>query len=46
MIEMKENSGSVHFEINKNGVGTIEFYHPLSNSLPGNLLKKFQITSI
>ena len=37
---MKENSGSVHFEINANGVGTIEFYHPHSNSLPGNLLKK------
>ena len=40
MIEMKENSGSVNFEINENGIGIIEFYHPLSNSLPGKLLKE------
>ena len=27
--------------VNKNnGVGEISFYHPKSNSLPGNLLKK------
>ena len=40
MKEMKDNSGSVQFDIDQNGIGTIKFYHPLSNSLPGELLKK------
>ena len=40
MKEMKDNSGSVQFDIDENGIGTIKFYHPLSNSLPGELLKK------
>ncbi len=33
------DSGSVQVAI-KNGIATIEFYHPASNSLPGNLLAK------
>ncbi|PDH47411.1 MAG: enoyl-CoA hydratase [Bacteroidetes bacterium MED-G20] len=37
---MKDNFGSVHLNINENGIGTIQFYHPLSNSLPGDLLRK------
>ena len=28
------------FSIDKNGIGTLEFYHPQSNSLPGELLNK------
>lgn len=27
-----------------NGIGTIEFYHPQSNSLPGNILAKLATT--
>lgn len=30
--------GKVEISINQNGVATIEFYHPMSNSLPGKLL--------
>ena len=37
---MKDNFGSVHLNINENGIGTIQFYHPLSNSLPSDLLRK------
>lgn len=37
---MKDNFGSVHLNINENGIGTIQFYHPHSNSLPGDLLRK------
>ena len=37
---MKDNFGSVHLKINENGIGTIQFYHPLSNSLPSDLLRK------
>lgn len=35
---MIEN-GELNYSI-ENGIGTIEFYHPKSNSLPGSLLKK------
>ncbi len=31
--------GSINIEI-KNNIGTVEFYHPKGNSLPGNLLKE------
>ncbi len=34
------NQGSVTFEIDDKGIGTIEFGHPLSNSLPGKILQK------
>ncbi len=32
------HQGHVHFEINQNGMATVEFGHPLSNSLPGKIL--------
>lgn len=37
------NEGSVKLEV-KNGIGTIEFQHPASNSLPGKVLKKLADT--
>jgi methylglutaconyl-CoA hydratase len=42
MTNSKEQ-GHVHTSI-ANGIATIEFYHPLSNSLPGVLLKKIAET--
>lgn len=33
------NQGHVKSEINENGIATIEFGHPLSNSLPGKILQ-------
>ncbi len=36
--------GSVEILINDKGIATIEFYHPLSNSLPSNLLTKLAKT--
>ncbi|MDB4516156.1 enoyl-CoA hydratase/isomerase family protein [Crocinitomicaceae bacterium] len=38
------HQGTVTFEITDNGVGTIEFGHPLSNSLPGKILQKLANT--
>lgn len=38
------NQGSVAFEIDDKGIGTIEFGHPLSNSLPGKILQKLADT--
>lgn len=38
------NQGSVIFEIDDKGIGTIEFGHPLSNSLPGKILQKLADT--
>lgn len=32
------NQGHVKFDVNEKGVATIEFGHPLSNSLPGKIL--------
>ena len=37
------NEGSVKLHV-ENGIGTIEFYHPASNSLPGKILKKLADT--
>ncbi|NEN24774.1 enoyl-CoA hydratase/isomerase family protein [Cryomorpha ignava] len=37
------NEGSVKLEV-ANGIGTIEFQHPASNSLPGKVLKKLADT--
>lgn len=34
------NQGNVELSINENGIATIEFSHPLSNSLPGKILAK------
>ena len=33
------NQGSVEYTLN-NGIATITFFHPLSNSLPGKVLQK------
>lgn len=38
------NQGHVEVEINDKGIATIEFGHPLSNSLPGKILKKLANT--
>ncbi len=38
------NDGHVEFEINESGIATIEFGHPLSNSLPGKILNKLADT--
>ncbi len=38
------NQGDVSYSINENGIATVEFFHPLSNSLPGRLLKKLAET--
>ena len=37
------NEGGVELTVN-NGIGTIEFHHPASNSLPGKVLKKLADT--
>lgn len=36
--------GNVEFNINEKGIATIEFFHPLSNSLPGKVLNKLANT--
>lgn len=36
--------GHVHFDINEKGIATVEFGHPLSNSLPGKILQKLADT--
>lgn len=38
------NLGHVDFSIAENGVATIEFGHPMSNSLPGKILEKLAVT--
>ncbi|MBL4706663.1 MAG: enoyl-CoA hydratase/isomerase family protein [Flavobacteriales bacterium] len=38
------NQGDVSLSINQNGIATIEFQHPLSNSLPGRVLGKLAET--
>ncbi|MFK8045869.1 MAG: enoyl-CoA hydratase/isomerase family protein [Crocinitomicaceae bacterium] len=40
------NEGHVQFEIDGKGIATIEFSHPLSNSLPGRILNKLANTII
>ena len=37
-------AGRVDLALDSNGIGTITFAHPLSNSLPGKLLRKLAIT--
>ena len=41
---MKNKNGYVNFEFDNNGIGTIEFHHPKSNSLPRSILKKLAKT--
>lgn len=36
--------GNVTFEINETGIAIIEFFHPMSNSLPGKVLNKLANT--
>lgn len=36
--------GNVTFEINEKGIATIEFFHPMSNSLPGKVLNQLANT--
>jgi len=36
--------GKVTSSINEKGIATIEFFHPLSNSLPGKVLEKLALT--
>ena len=36
--------GNVKFEINEKGIATIEFFHSMSNSLPGKVLNKLANT--
>ena len=43
MGESAINQGDVSFEISE-GIATIEFFHPLSNSLPGRVLAKLADT--
>lgn len=38
------NQGHVSIEVSTNGIATIEFGHPLSNSLPGKILEKLANT--
>lgn len=38
------NQGDVTYEISDNGIATVEFFHPLSNSLPGRVLAKLANT--
>ena len=40
---MSEENGAVNLSI-KNNIGTIEFYHPKGNSLPGAILRKLANT--
>eukprot|EP01041_Mallomonas_annulata_P028745 gene28745-50625_t len=34
------NQGHVNHQIDEKGIATIEFAHPMSNSLPGKILQK------
>jgi methylglutaconyl-CoA hydratase len=43
MNKNTDNNGHIEFHLN-NGIATIEFYHPLSNSLPGHLLNELAST--
>ncbi len=36
----EKNEGFVTFSISNLGIASIEFYHPMSNSLPGTILQK------
>lgn len=43
-METAIDQGNVEFLINEKGIATIEFFHPLSNSLPGKVLNKLANT--
>lgn len=44
MAESAIDQGDVKAEIDESGIATIEFHHPLSNSLPGKVLAKLANT--
>ncbi len=44
MAETAIQQGDVKLEVNDKGIATIEFFHPLSNSLPGKVLAKLAET--
>ena len=43
-MSLDKNQGYVNFNINDIGIATIEFGHPMSNSLPGKILSKLAET--
>ena len=43
-METAIEQGNVEFDLNEKGIATIEFFHPLSNSLPGKVLNKLANT--
>lgn len=43
-LNMITEQGTVEIVINEKGIATIEFYHPMSNSLPGKILTKLAET--
>jgi methylglutaconyl-CoA hydratase len=43
-METAVEQGNVEFAIDDKGIATIEFFHPLSNSLPGKVLNKLANT--
>ncbi len=44
MSDQAIHQGHVSLSINENGIATIEFGHPMSNSLPGAILRKLAAT--
>lgn len=42
----EENHGDVSFSISKLGIASIEFWHPMSNALPGIILQKLAVCII
>ena len=38
------NQGGVNVAVDDRGLATVEFFHPLSNSLPGKVLAKLANT--
>lgn len=44
MTEEAIHQGHVNFDVDANGIATVEFGHPLSNSLPGKILNKLANT--
>jgi methylglutaconyl-CoA hydratase len=44
MSDIAIDQGGVKHDINGNGIATVEFWHPLSNSLPGKVLRKLATT--
>lgn len=46
MSETAIEQGHVNYSVNTSGIATIEFGHPMSNSLPGKILQKLADTII